>query len=607
MRANTTGPVRSVGGSWQEPSRPTDAQWSSTGGQELRVAALHDPPYFSAVYRADGSLHFDGLLWELWQLLADQLQLRFRVAPLWHGGYGHLSANGTWSGIVAELAYGRADVALSWLAYSPERDRVIDYVDAVPIDHSEEQLLVRQGAGEAVHLDVRAMASLLKPLTLEVWWTLLATLLAISVILNLTLRCEEKMCDEDSAGGGGRKIRSRRTMEKRSGRKSNVKMSGFKTKRVTAKGWVTAKIERRVSPRDGKRSNRKIPMKIGTVTTNMGPAHANSDGRNCPMTSIPEEIKACHYLEPGFEDGLPAPNIPQETVDLEGRITRRRRWAASGRGGSRRVRPSPLHHGRQCADQRTSWDLCLLRALMTLVGQGWECAPERLPTRVVALSAWMLGLIICTSYTANLTSHLAASRPVSPIDGLRDFIGRRDWLLATEPGQLILSLWAVSDDPAERELSRRYEHGDRVIVANLSGSDEHLASLLQPRVVLNMDLRKLRRWLGEQSCVLMPLPKAPRSVSLNGYLTVSKRLPLLRKALNEKLILLTTTGVLRGLKNKWLKAEGSTCTRRPSFRQVTLGSVVGAVMLLPLGAALSLVILGSEWLWFWLVRPKNAP
>ncbi|XP_043190468.1 glutamate receptor ionotropic, kainate 4-like [Amphibalanus amphitrite] len=425
-----------------------DISRSSPISDELRLAALHDPPYLFINQRADRGLRYDGLLWDLWQLLAEGLQLRYRIIPLWDGGYGHRSANGTWSGLAAELVYNRADVGLSWIAHSPERDKVIDYVDTVPIDISEETFLVRQGPEEELRLDVKVMLSLLEPLKPQVWWTLVASLLVIAMVLRLTLRYEEREFGNNfRTGWGGRKMENSRTSSK---------------------------------------SREK---------------------------------------------------------------------------------------------------------------DGWEHSPNRLSPRLVSLSAWLLGIIIYTSYTANLTSHLAASHPGLPLESLDDFAKQSDWKFACEPGQLQIGVWAASHDPVERELSRRYEQRDRLLVANLSGPEEQLTALLRPKVMLYIDARKLRRWLGQRSCSLVPLPRAPPSVPLKGYLTVSKKLPALKKALNEEMLRLASTGVLQRLKNQWLSVQKSMCKRQPAFRQVTLGNLMGVVALVPLAIAVSLVLLGLELVW----------
>ena len=159
-------------------------------GRLLRVATFPDPPMVTVRQMEDGSYEYDGYLYHLWSIIAQELGLRYEITPhLAESGYGSLAPNGTWTGMVGELVYGRADVALSWLIVSPDRVKVIDYIDAVPIAHAEETFYVRRGSsGDMPGLSLAMFAALLKPLQLDVWWLLLALLLLVAVVLYSTVR-----------------------------------------------------------------------------------------------------------------------------------------------------------------------------------------------------------------------------------------------------------------------------------------------------------------------------------------------------------------------------------------------------------------------------------
>ena len=103
------GALTSVGRNWSETSVELTVDYEP----ELRVTCFHDPPYTFVTQHANGSVSFDGYLLELWQLVAETLQLRYRMVPASNQGYGSLGEDGIWNGMVGELAYGRADVALT--------------------------------------------------------------------------------------------------------------------------------------------------------------------------------------------------------------------------------------------------------------------------------------------------------------------------------------------------------------------------------------------------------------------------------------------------------------------------------------------------------------
>ena len=184
------GRLLSVGRTWSEEP------FSGKGmAEELRVTAFHDPPYISVVQQVDGSFHYDGYLYDLWKTIARELHLSFRMVPVDNGGYGSMDTNGTWSGLIGELAYGRADVALTWVSLRQDRAQVVDYVAAVPVAQDQYTFHVRQGSGGIPKITPGMFSSLLKPLHMDVWWTLLASLLVVSVVLRVALRYNHKSAE----------------------------------------------------------------------------------------------------------------------------------------------------------------------------------------------------------------------------------------------------------------------------------------------------------------------------------------------------------------------------------------------------------------------------
>ncbi|KAF0314614.1 Ionotropic receptor 25a [Amphibalanus amphitrite] len=149
---------------------------------ELIVTTVHDPPYMVVDRHADGSSSCSGYLYDLWSIMASALNIRFRMVPLLSGDFGALR-NGTWSGMIGELAYGRADVAVTTLDITPSRATVVDFLDTFPVNSVTYRFYVRAGEGETLSLTGNLFKALLKPLHAHVWWTILASLLVLSLIL----------------------------------------------------------------------------------------------------------------------------------------------------------------------------------------------------------------------------------------------------------------------------------------------------------------------------------------------------------------------------------------------------------------------------------------
>ena len=155
--------------------------------QPLRVVTFNDPVFCSVTLESNGSYTYGGYLYELWKIVASKMNLKYRMVPMPVNDYGALNVNGTWTGAVGELVYGRADVALVSLDMTPDRAAVIDYLDSYPVDQSHATFFVRRGLKGTPPLS-SLLGSLLKPLDTNVWWALLVSVLLLAVILRISLR-----------------------------------------------------------------------------------------------------------------------------------------------------------------------------------------------------------------------------------------------------------------------------------------------------------------------------------------------------------------------------------------------------------------------------------
>ncbi|XP_043223549.1 glutamate receptor 3-like [Amphibalanus amphitrite] len=181
------GTLLALGGGWSPPE-PNEAAFVPSAEDVLRITAIHDPPYLIITRQSDGSYEYSGYLHDLWEIIARELDLRYRTVPLLDGGYGSVDQNGTWSGLVGELAYGRADLALTWVHFRQDRASVVDYIDAVPVDQDQYTFYLAKGTAAAPQLSPAMFSSLLQPLHWHVWWTVAASLLVISAALRLAYR-----------------------------------------------------------------------------------------------------------------------------------------------------------------------------------------------------------------------------------------------------------------------------------------------------------------------------------------------------------------------------------------------------------------------------------
>ncbi|KAF0297698.1 Glutamate receptor 1 [Amphibalanus amphitrite] len=168
--------------------QPWTVSFNASLEPDVVVTTMHNPPFVLIQRLANGTFLYDGYLVQLWELIAAELGLRYRIEPLLSGGFGSVGENGTWSGMVGELAYGRADVAVTAIYLRQDRASVIDYLDSVAVARSYSTFYVRAGKDEGLPpVTAELFGSLLQPLHGSVWWAVLVSLLVLALVLRIAL------------------------------------------------------------------------------------------------------------------------------------------------------------------------------------------------------------------------------------------------------------------------------------------------------------------------------------------------------------------------------------------------------------------------------------
>ncbi|XP_043242378.1 glutamate receptor ionotropic, delta-2-like [Amphibalanus amphitrite] len=171
-----------VGGNWSTESHDLATE------PELRIAAFHDPPYVWIHTGPDGSVSYEGYLFDVWKAIAQPLNLSYRLVPVMKRQFGRLDENGTWTGLVGELAYGRADVALTWLHKRADRSEVVEFLDAAAVEEGVSTFYVSKSLDANLSFSADGFSPLLKPLHVSVWWMLLGAFLLLSLALRFSIR-----------------------------------------------------------------------------------------------------------------------------------------------------------------------------------------------------------------------------------------------------------------------------------------------------------------------------------------------------------------------------------------------------------------------------------
>ena len=203
----------------------------------------------------------------------------------------------------------------------------------------------------------------------------------------------------------------------------------------------------------------------------------------------------------------------------------------------------------------------------------------------------MLGIIITTSYTANLISSIINED--LPIKSLKDFTEKPGWRLMASPGHSSFDDWKSSRDPYERELYRRAITGDDFVPVNVSSPDS-VRDALQAQVMTFIGTYPLFYSLGDDACKLLSIPHGPMA-SKDVFMAISKRKKEFHTEMNKLLLKMKNRGVMNRLKARWIKSRNFICSDSNSYKPMTLDDLLAVMSILPLACCGSAIVFGLEW------------
>ncbi|XP_043206607.1 glutamate receptor-like [Amphibalanus amphitrite] len=224
-----------------------------------------------------------------------------------------------------------------------------------------------------------------------------------------------------------------------------------------------------------------------------------------------------------------------------------------------------------------------LAAFMAVTGQGWAVTPDSLAARIATMSAWMMSILVSTTYTANLISHLTVGEPEMPITSLAEFRASSDWTLAVEFGVGAMGDWAKSSDPNLYHLYQRAVTGDRYLA--MGGNEDNIRRAAGPKTLMYYNREIAFSVIGRETCELLPLEPDTDHRGVRNYLVLRKGIRPLKKAMDRVLQRLMQAGTLDHLKRRWFGVADQQCSDDVTFRPLTLADLLAVLVITPLAAA----------------------
>ncbi|EDW50731.1 GM14793 [Drosophila sechellia] len=152
------------------------------------VSSLLEEPYLSLKqYTYGESLvgndRFEGYCKDLADMLAAQLGIKYEIRLVQDGNYGaeNQYAPGGWDGMVGELVRKEADIAISAMTITAERERVIDF--SKPFMTLGISIMIKKPVKQTP-----GVFSFLNPLSQEIWISVILSYVGVSFVLYFVTR-----------------------------------------------------------------------------------------------------------------------------------------------------------------------------------------------------------------------------------------------------------------------------------------------------------------------------------------------------------------------------------------------------------------------------------
>uniref|UniRef100_A0A672IXV3 Glutamate receptor n=1 Tax=Salarias fasciatus TaxID=181472 RepID=A0A672IXV3_SALFA len=185
-----TGGPRKIG-YWNEYTRfvnimdPQVSNDSSVENRTIVVTTIMEAPY--VMYKKnymhlEGNDRYEGYCVDLASEIAKHVGIKYKLSIVMDGKYGARDPDTkTWNGMVGELVYGRADIAVAPLTITLVREEVIDF--SKPFMSLGISIMIKKPQKSKP-----GVFSFLDPLAYEIWMCIVFAYIGVSVVLFLVSR-----------------------------------------------------------------------------------------------------------------------------------------------------------------------------------------------------------------------------------------------------------------------------------------------------------------------------------------------------------------------------------------------------------------------------------
>ncbi|KAL7740685.1 hypothetical protein ACLKA6_000052 [Drosophila palustris] len=234
--------------------------------------------------------------------------------------------------------------------------------------------------------------------------------------------------------------------------------------------------------------------------------------------------------------------------------------------------------------------------LGSILNQGCDLLPRRLPMRLLTAFWWIFALLISQTYIAKLAAFITSSKMTGSIASLHDLVDQNKIQFGTLRGGATSVYFSESNDTENRMAWNKMLSAkpDAFTKNNEEGVDR--VKLNKGKYAFLMETTSLQ-YYTERNCELTQIGESfgekhyGIAVPLNAQFRSNLSVGILR--LSEK-------GILYKIRNKWFNMNGTTCDHNGPTNddgQFDMDAVGGLFVVLIVGIIVSFVIGVVEFLW----------
>ncbi|XP_071523389.1 probable glutamate receptor [Panulirus ornatus] len=146
-------------------------------GVHLRCTTISSPPRMILTHMEDGSVVVSGILGSAFDYMKEVTNFTSTCTAPTDGQWG-IKKNGSWTGMVAELVKGNADIALASLDITEERSSAVDFLMAIV--RTDYKLVMKRPTN-----DDQMWSTFTSEFQVEVWWVLSLLVLVLPLAMHV--------------------------------------------------------------------------------------------------------------------------------------------------------------------------------------------------------------------------------------------------------------------------------------------------------------------------------------------------------------------------------------------------------------------------------------